>query len=415
MPVNRFLCIPRVRLMQRMAPLGLLFCSALAGAQEVSFSTFGTAGYAVSNRDYKYQRFISNDGTFKRDSVLGGQVDAQFSPEWSATLQAKVAPSLHSDRHWDLTASWAFLSWRPNNDWLIRPGRVRIPLYLYSQNLDVGQSYDFVRMPTEMYSISPTTDIAGLYVTRNWSLGGGDLSVDVYGGRSPVNVRFYTRAAGTDFKKVDTNVVGTVATWRSEDVLWRAGIHHAATSLGGYAAPTSIAPASFAGLDFYAVTGTTPRIANDILTFGLDLKLDHGWRFLTEIERNFQHKTDFGANTVGGYVSVLRSMDRWTPYVVLSALRTVGAAAHDWQLLNQVTAPGWSVLDGALADGIPYYDQHSLAAGTSFALNLHSKLKLELMHTWIGKGSVMIDSPPGGPPTARQGINVLSLSYNFAY
>ncbi len=385
-------------------------------SQNISYSAFGTLGAAVSDRDYNYQRFINSSGTLKRDSVFGAQVDAQFNPEWSGTLQLKAAPSTNADTRWALTASWAFLSWRPNNDWLVRAGKVRIPLYLFSENLDVGQSYDFVRMPTEMYSIAPTTDIAGLYVTRNWSLGGGDLSWDVYSGRSPVSVRFYTRDGGRRFQKVDTRVTGTVATWRGDSVLWRAGFHHAATNVNQPTPLSLVTPYAPFLPSFYAPSGYTSRISNDIFTMGVDWSLPHDWRFLAEVERNFQHKTDFGANTVGGYVSVLKTIDRWTPYVTLSALRTVGAPAHDYQLLNgAVSPPGLAYVDRQLADAIPYYDQHSLAIGTSYALNAHSKIKAELLHTWIGKGSVMIDSPPGADPVSHQGINVLSLSYNFAF
>ena len=131
----------------------LAAAAAPAGAQDmsqsISYSAFGTLGAAVSDRDYNYQRFINSSGTVKRDSVFGTQVDAQFNPEWSGTLQLKAAPATNADSRWALTASWAFLSWRPNNDWLVRAGKVRIPLYLFSENLDVGQSYDFARMPTE--------------------------------------------------------------------------------------------------------------------------------------------------------------------------------------------------------------------------------------------------------------------------
>lgn len=397
-----------------LAVLGV--CSHSTRALDASYSIFGTAGYAVSDQDYKYQRFIASDGTFKRDSVLGAQLDTQFSPEWSATLQAKLAPSQRNDRSWAVNASWAFVSWRPDNDWLVRAGKVRIPLYLFSENLDVGQSYDFARMPTEMYSIAPTTDIAGLYVTRSWSLDAGDLSLDVYSGRSPVWVRFYGRDAGANVDKVDTHVTGLVTTLRGSNVLLRAGVHHAITALNGIQTPQSLyAPSPFFPT-YYVPQQFASNIANDIVTVGVDWALPQDWRFISEVERDFQHRTPFGANTVGGYISLLKSLDRWTPYVALSAIKTVGAPAKDWRMLTQAVAPpGYDSVERMLADAIPYYDQHSLAVGTSFSLNAHSKVKAEWLHTWIGNASVMVDSPSGGPPVSHQGVNVLSFSYNFAY
>ncbi|HMT80978.1 MAG TPA: hypothetical protein PKD66_11435, partial [Azonexus sp.] len=49
-------------------------------AVDFTWSGFGTAGYAQSDSAAKYQRFINNSGTFKRDSILGAQLDVRFSP-----------------------------------------------------------------------------------------------------------------------------------------------------------------------------------------------------------------------------------------------------------------------------------------------------------------------------------------------
>lgn len=388
----------------------LLSCAAWAcSAQELSYSAFGTAGLSVSDQSYRYQRFIDSDGTLKRDSLFGAQVDAQFTPEWSATLQTKIAPSMRSDGKWDVSASWAFASWRPSNEWLVRAGKVRIPLYLFSENLDVGQSYDFVRMPTEMYSIAPTTDITGLYVTRSWSLPASELSVDIYSGAAPVWVRFHGRDTGTGFFEVKTRVTGSVVTWHADKTMWRAGWHHAQTKArNGNQFAAEVMPM----FGFYGVSGYTPDIANDIVTVGLDQELAGGWRLLFEFERNIQHKTDLGANTAGGYLGLLKSIDRWTPYAAVSALKSVGAPARIRKALDPLD---FVPQERMLADSIPYYDQHSIAVGTSYALNPHSKIKAELMHTWVKRGSAMVDSPDPGPAVSNQGINVLSVSYNFAF
>src|SRR3990167_2590257 len=75
--------------------LGCALATVPAHAVDLSASGFGTLGYAVSDQPYNYQRFIDDGGTFKRDTVLGGQLDSKFSAELSATVQAKVAPSLN--------------------------------------------------------------------------------------------------------------------------------------------------------------------------------------------------------------------------------------------------------------------------------------------------------------------------------
>jgi hypothetical protein len=397
-----------------------------ASAQDFSFSGFGTLGYAVSDKDYEYQRFINDNGTLKRDSVAGAQMDVRFTPEWSATLQGKVAPAIDDDSKWKASVAWAFVSWRPNNEWLVRAGKVRLPLYLFSENLDVGQSYDFARMPTEMYSISPTTDIAGLYLTHNWAFATSDLSLDVYSGRAPrVVQRIYSRDVGVQFEDVSTRVTGAVLTLRSEDSTWRAGLHHAASKFNGPSAPASLQyqPLPIPGLGYYVPATYTDKFSNDIFTVGFDMNLSPQWRVIAEYERNFQHDLAQGANTSGGYVSLLRKFDKFTPYVALSKLKTLGSPARAYESLSQLPnvpsyIPGGDQINAGqrrLLDSIPYFDQESLALGMSYTLTPQSKLKAEFMHTWVGKGSAMIDSPAGGPPVAHEGINVLSFSYNFAF
>lgn len=402
------------------ATTAALAWSAGALAQDFSFSGFGTLGASVSDQDYKYQRFISDDGTLKRDSVLGAQADIKFSPEWSATLQGKVAPANDDDTKWKASVAWAFVSWRPNNEWLVRLGKVRLPLYLFSENLDVGQSYDFARMPTEMYSISPTTDIAGLYVTHNWAFQASDLSLDVYSGEAPrVVQRIYTRDTGVHFADVTTRVTGGVLTFRSEDSTLRAGVHHAESKFNnGVPVPATYAKDPMFGL--YQPSSYTDHFSNDIFTVGLDLNLSPQWRLLAEFERNWQHDLDTGANTAGGYISLLRKFDKLTPYVTWSKLKTLGSSARIYEDLSQQTVPAFLPPEYAagqrqIMDSTPYYDQQSLALGMSYSLTPQSKLKAEWMHTWIGNGSAMIDSPAGGPAIAHEGINVLSLSYNFVF
>lgn len=81
-----------------------------AVAIDFSYSGFGTLGYAISDQPYTYQRFINDRGSLKRDSLAGVQVDARLDTQIGATLQLKAEPSLTSDKKYDATVAWAFLS-----------------------------------------------------------------------------------------------------------------------------------------------------------------------------------------------------------------------------------------------------------------------------------------------------------------
>ena len=53
-----------------------------ASAVDMTWSGFGTLGFAQSNQPYPYLRFIDDGGTFKSDSLLGAQLDLKFDQHW---------------------------------------------------------------------------------------------------------------------------------------------------------------------------------------------------------------------------------------------------------------------------------------------------------------------------------------------
>jgi hypothetical protein len=411
----------------------LLLGNTAAHAVDWTVSGFGTIGYAQSDRGYKYQRFIDERGTFKRDTVLGGQVDVQLSPEWSATVQATVAPSLQDDSEWSLTPSWAFVSWRPANDWLIRVGKQRIPIYLNSENRDVGQTYDFVRLPTEVYAMAPTNDCNGLYVSHNWLPQLGEVTLDAFVGQGDMDVRTYSRDRGADYIHARTDIAGLALTLRTESATWRLGLDHAVTRQRDGSRFTNAFPyvsnPYVPGLAYYAVAsgmgadvGTTSSIVNNVIMLGADIEVAPNWRVVTELARNVQERTQVGANTAGGYVALLHKMDRFTPYISYAKLRSMGASVNVVRQLDAVNVPSYlpgadqlNASQRAAADSVPVYDQDSLAIGTSFALTPQSKLKAEWMRTRVGERSALVDSPAGGQVIRHEHINVFSVSYNFAF
>ena len=189
------------------------------------------AGYALSDRPYAYERFTNDHGTFKRDSILGLQMSAEFSPRLSATLQATVAPSTSDDHQWEPTLTWAFLSSRPTNDLLLRAGKLRMPMYLFSENMNIGASHDVMHMPTEVYSTAPTSDFSGASFSKSWGLSAGDLSVDGDWGVTQIKPRIEqnNEAQGG---KLRTRSGGLVATWRQEENVYRAGVQQAYIAVG---------------------------------------------------------------------------------------------------------------------------------------------------------------------------------------
>ena len=408
-------------------------------AVEASWSGFGTIGYAESNSKYTYQRYIDDDGTWRRDTVLAGQLDLRFNPQWSATLQVKASPADNDDTRWRAEPAWAFVAWRPNNDWLVRAGKFRAPMYLYSESLDVGVSHDMVRLPHEVYSIAPTNDFGGLFVTRSFTRGAYDISLDGYAGRSHAIVRMWNRDGiagqfepGAQFTAVNGKVAGLILTARSPDVTWRAGASFANIRLAdGRQLPVRFPWVELApGLGYWQVNDQMPgpgvpsvnSYNNLLLAAGVDWQMGDGWRLSSELASMRQYRTEVGFELVAGYVALFKRIDKFTPYVSVAKQKSSAEVLGWAQRLRTPTlppqVPGAAQINGAqrLAGEFSFaYDQESIALGLSYALSPTLKLKGEWMHTRVGRLSNHFDTPAGKPDSGGLRVNSLSVNLSFAF
>jgi hypothetical protein len=422
------------------ALLAALAFAPAAQAVDLSLSGYATLEVAQSNRSFGYQRYIDEQGTLKAGSLAAVQADLRLNPQWSATVQLKAAPSLRSDTKIDTQANWAFVAWRPSDEWLLRLGQMRVPLFLYSESSDIGVASDLARLPREVYALAPSTDFSGAFAT--WSRSSGadaELTVEAYYGKDKFDARFWARDGlppvvqpGANYNRVDVRSGGLIATWRSPSTLVRAGLHSASTQLpdGMRTAVrypfVPVAP----GLGYYQVNAqlpgpgveTTDGIRNTVFNLGAEQRLGGGWRVAGEFSRIWQHRTELGSSGKSGYVAVFKELGGFTPYVALAAARS-DTTQLDWYrrlTTTQLPAfiPGAAQINGAqrlAGESIYTLDQDTLSLGSSYSLGKHGKLKLEWARTKIGEASRLVDTPPGQPDPANTRIDVLTLSYSVAF
>lgn len=415
-----------------------------AAAVDYSFSGYATLGWTRSSGldGGRYLRFSDQGGSLKVSSVLAGQLDVNLNPAWSATVQLKLAPAADRDHGTALTAAWAFVGWRPGNDWLLRAGRMRAPLYLRSESLDIGVASDMARLPVEMYSVAPSNEFDGFsaaYTRPMDLLGGSELSVDGYAGRIRTKARFWSRdgappqvPAGATFRDVDVQLLGAVVSLRSADTTLRLSINDARTKpVAGNTLPVNVPFVAIGpGLGYFRVDESLPgppiatvdRLRNIITTLGVEQQFGDGWRVMAEVARNRQLRTQVGANTTGGYLALSREIGAFTPYASYGRLRT-----HDPQmaLYRQLVAvrlppgiPGAAQINASqqtFAETIYVADQQTLALGTSWSTPWGGKLKLEWAHTQVGEGTRLLDTPPGRPRLRDAGFSTTSVNYSLSF
>ncbi|MGV8835570.1 MAG: DNA topoisomerase IV, partial [Cellvibrio sp.] len=109
----------------------------LAQAADVGISGFLSVGGGMVDDEtsVSYDGYSEEDLTFDRN-LLGLQVTGKVSERITATAQLLA----RSENDYQVDAEWAYLTWQASDNGKVRAGRLRTPLYMYSDFLDVGYS-----------------------------------------------------------------------------------------------------------------------------------------------------------------------------------------------------------------------------------------------------------------------------------
>lgn len=119
-----------------------------------------------------------DDISFKPDTIFGLQVSADLGNGLSVTGQFTGA----GGEDFDANVAWAYISYELNESWTMVAGRQRLPFFFYSDFLDVGYAYHWMRPPVETQVAVDTLD--GIQFRHESSLGSWDTRVQLYGGAS---------------------------------------------------------------------------------------------------------------------------------------------------------------------------------------------------------------------------------------
>ncbi|MCY1342082.1 hypothetical protein D9M69_280610 [compost metagenome] len=196
--------------MQGIRTLGLagLIASAPAIALEQGeyrFNGFGSAGLTYLGGEDGGRGYGINGQT--TESWRGDQLSklgAQFQYGLTDTLGATVQATAKAEQDtWKTNLEWAYLSWAATDGLTLRAGRLRLPVYMYSETLDVGFTHPWVRLPDEVYSQVQLSNYEGGDLLYSLPVGIGSLVLQVAGGQA-VNRNLFTLddLYDIDYKKV---------------------------------------------------------------------------------------------------------------------------------------------------------------------------------------------------------------------
>jgi hypothetical protein len=160
-----------------------------------SFSGFGTVGMthsSLTDADYTTTYFEpkgaghSSEYNFSDDTKVGGQVNAQFTPQLSAVLQ--VIMQQQYDNSWAPTVEWANVKYAITPDLSVRLGRIELPSFFSSDYRNVGYATPWAHVPVETYNLIPITNSDGVDASYTLHFGKTDNTVQALYGDNGTHV-----------------------------------------------------------------------------------------------------------------------------------------------------------------------------------------------------------------------------------
>lgn len=166
-------------------------CSIPVSASEVVWSGFlsAVAGKTLDNDTTYNAGFTGYDGgrydndlSFNPESTVGLQAQIPINDRLRGTVQFIARAGDDNN----VTAEWAYLTYELTDELSINAGRFRLPLYYYSDFLDVGKAYHWIRPPAELYNGPSGLNGFNLYYSKY--LGDYELSGQYWFGTDNVEV-----------------------------------------------------------------------------------------------------------------------------------------------------------------------------------------------------------------------------------
>lgn len=187
----------------------LVTSSVQASSGDLNIYGFMSVGVGILDKNEVTIEGFEGEGNFKQDTLLALQISKQVNDKTTATGQLI---SRGTD-DFKTEAAWAYLSYESDTDLTARMGRLRIPFFYYSEFLEVGYAYNWVRLPSDVYNI-PFSSFDGFDFTQRFSIGALDSSIQLNYGRLNDELTIFEEDYRSDLKNmVGLSLTSTYGNW----------------------------------------------------------------------------------------------------------------------------------------------------------------------------------------------------------
>jgi len=178
-------------------------------AQAIRFNGFFSVGATSASNNLGY---VGSNNRYDFDELTKLGLQASFEVDDKTSVTTQMLSKSKGTDNFEAKMEWAYVSHTFDNDSTLRAGRLRAPLFMYSDFLDVGLAQVWARPPEEVYSPSFTAYL-GVDYSKNFDLDDSTLNFNVYGGEAEF-------VAGPN-NIVLPRVGGVVATWNNDTLTLR--------------------------------------------------------------------------------------------------------------------------------------------------------------------------------------------------
>ncbi len=280
---------------------------------------------------------------FRTDSVVG----LQYTYNVVDNTQGVVQLIAQGYDDWQVNAEWAYVIYKFRDDLKFRAGRLRIPFYFESENLDVGFSYPWVRPPVEFYFLE-IRSFEGIDMLYHFETGEVIHDLQILTGS------FNETILGNDITGKDAGGINISSQYR--DFTFRLAWHQVdvSTSLELGSATINIS-------DKATYTSTGIKYDNN-----RDFVMAE-YSYLTGKESTFTQDTEYGVITLG------RWYGNFLPYIYYAYIRSL----NDNDFLGYGTC---CIFTERVHFDLPPFAVSNYSLGLRYNVSAKTALKIEISH-----------------------------------
>lgn len=255
--------------------------------EQVRLNGFFSTGYARANNDAGY-----DGATEKSDLETLSLFGLQSTFALGRNTQAVLQLVSRGNEDWDTELEWGYLRHQFNNGSELRAGKMRLPLFMESETLEIGYGQPWARPPQAVYDPVPVRSYLGADAAYTLTLSGSSVQARAFAGHLNDSAESLGQTVSVELR----NITGLTANWTNYLWTFRGIYARAEASIGG-----------------------TPPLGDDETSefMGLGLSYDDGnWLLMSELTR--VEVDGFYQDTDSAYITLGYRIKEVTPYVTAS-------------------------------------------------------------------------------------------------